>query len=205
MACAASTVTPIGVTYKTAWYLCHRIRSAMETLWTPLEGTVEIDETYLGGKRQHVRKGYRDNKAMVLGALQRGGEVRLRFVKGETYLDGYTARRFFSETVDEDAEHIYTDDHKVYNAVHDDRRETVNHHEEEWVRGDVSTNGIESAWSLLKRSIVGSYHQLSAKHLPAYLDEFEFRFNNRANPFLFRDTLLALIRGQRLTYQALTD
>jgi hypothetical protein len=67
----------------------------------------------------------------------------------------------------------------------------------------VTTNGIESAWSLLKRSIVGSYHQLSAKHLQAYADEFAFRFNNRENPFLFRDTLLRLIQADALPYDTL--
>ena len=86
----------------------------------------------------------------------------------------------------------------------DTKHEWVDHGSEEWVRGDVSTQNIESAWSLLKRSIVGSYHQLSAKHLPAYLDEISFRFNNRANPYLFRDTLIALLTGEALTYEDLT-
>jgi len=69
----------------------------------------------------------------------------------------------------------------------------------------VSTNSVENAWSLFKRSLVGSYHQLSVKHLPAYLDEFGFRFNNRENPYLFRDTLLALIREDALPYKKLVS
>lgn len=79
--------------------------------------------------------------------------------------------------------------------------ETVHHKVEEWVRGDVHTNTVEGVWSLLKRSIIGSYHQLSTKHLPAYLDESSFRYNNRENPFLFRDTVLKLIEADTLEYK----
>jgi transposase-like protein len=193
--------------YKTAWYLCHRIRSAMVDASTPLTGVVEVDETYIGGRRRHVGGGYRENKAMVMGALQRDGNVRLEFVKGEHNLSGATARRFIKTTIHDDAEAIYTDGHGSYMGgwIGDEntRHEWVDHADEEWVRGDVSTNGVESAWSLLKRSIVGSYHRLSEKHLPAYLDEFSFRFNNRDNPFLFRDTLLKLIQGDALPYDKL--
>ncbi len=82
-------------------------------------------------------------------------------------------------------------------------RKTVNHSAEEWVRGDVHTNSVEGIWSLLKRSIVGSYHKLSVKHLDSYLDELEWRFNNRENPYLFRDTLLKLIQSDNLTYNQL--
>src|SRR5207253_9687949 len=112
---------------------------------------------------------------------------------------------FIGDTVADETEAIYTDGHPGYIGIADEntRHETVDHHIEEWVRGDVSTQAIESAWSLLKRSVVGSYHQLSAKHLPAYLDEFAFRFNNRENPFLFRDTLLKLVEGESLPYKAL--
>jgi hypothetical protein len=72
------------------------------------------------------------------------------------------------------------------------------------VRADVHTNTVEGVWSLLKRSIVGSYHQLSVKHLPAYLDEMAFRFNNRENPYLFRDTILRLLQAESLPYSKLT-
>jgi transposase-like protein len=193
--------------YKTAWYLCHRIRWAMDEA-TPemLSGIVEIDETYVGGKRRHVGAAYKENKAMIMGALQRGGSIRLQFVKGEHNLGGHTAKRFVKNTVADKAEAIYTDGHGSYIGIGDadTRHESVDHADEEWVRGDVSTQGIESAWSLLKRSIIGSYHQLSAKHLAAYLDEFTFRFNNRENPFLFRDTLLKLIAADSLRYAELT-
>jgi hypothetical protein len=81
--------------------------------------------------------------------------------------------------------------------------ETVNHSAKEWVHGNVHTNGIESVWSLLKRSIIGAYHKVSTKHLDAYLDELEHRFNNRKNEFIFRDTLTKLVTAKALTYQEL--
>jgi transposase-like protein len=81
----------------------------------------------------------------------------------------------------------------------------VNHSKYEWVRGAVHTNSVENAWSLFKRSLVGSYHKVSKKHLDAYLDEFEWRFNNRKNPYLFRDTMLKLIESPNLEYKKLTE
>jgi transposase-like protein len=99
-----------------------------------------------------------------------------------------------------------TDTWPAYEGVADEntRHETVNHHLGEYVRGECHTNGVEGVWSLFKRSIVGSYHQVSEKHLDRYLDEFEFRFNNRNNPYLFRDTLLRLIASSNLEYKELT-
>jgi transposase-like protein len=102
---------------------------------------------------------------------------------------------------------IYTDDWPAYNGVEDaeTKHETVNHSANEWVKGDVYTNSVENNWSLLKRSIVGSYHQVSKKHLDSYLDELECRFNNRDNPYLFKDTLLKLIASENLPYEKLTE
>jgi hypothetical protein len=80
----------------------------------------------------------------------------------------------------------------------------VNHLADDWVNGDVHTNTVESVWSLLKRSVVGAYHKISIKHLDAYLDELEHRFNNRGNKFLFRDTLLKLVSAEKLPYEKLT-
>lgn len=100
---------------------------------------------------------------------------------------------------------IITDEWPAYLGIadHDTSHETVNHRLKEWVRGQIHTNGIENVWSLLKRSIVGSYHNVSAKHLDAYLDELEFRFNNRDNPFMFIDTLKKLIGSDNLEYKNL--
>jgi transposase-like protein len=194
----------LGVSYKTAWYLCHRIRKAMAELNAmKLGGTVEVDETYVGGKRRYVGSGSLDHKTMVLGAVERGGRIRLRVDKRA---DRKTLRKFIDENVGGWAEKIYTDQHTGYGNLsdHDTTHETVDHSKEEWVRGDVHTNSVEGVWSLFKRSIIGSYHQVSAKHLDAYLDEFEWRFNNRKNPYLFRDTLLKLIESENLPYEKLT-
>ncbi len=193
----------VGVSYKTAWYLCHRIRAAMTvTNPEPLTGIVEVDETYVGGKVRGKGRGYRDNKTMVVGVIQRGGNVRL---KVEKHNDRRTLHGFIQTNVDDDAEAIYTDEWPAYRGIADEntRHETVNHKQEEWVRADVHTNTVEGVWSLFKRSIVGSYHQLSEKHMDAYLDEFEWRFNNRDNPYLFRDTLMKLVNAETLEYKAL--
>ena len=194
----------LKVAYKTAWYLCHRIRAAMKDADTePLEGTVEVDETWIGGKVKGRGRGYTDNKTMVLGAIERDGNIRLKVEKRR---NRKTLHEFI-ETHAPDAEKIYTDDFIAYKGIEDEntKHESVNHSAGEYVRGDVHTNSVEGVFSLFKRSIVGAYHQISAKHLPAYLDEFEFRFDNRDNPYLFRDTLLRLIGSGKLTYQTLVS
>ncbi|MEX0985144.1 MAG: IS1595 family transposase [Actinomycetota bacterium] len=194
----------LGVSYQTAWYLCHRIRWAMGAIAAgKLSGTVEVDETYLGGKRRGPNA-WRE-KTMVLGAIERDGSVVFQ-VSGKARADHEELHRFVKQVVAEDAEAIYTDTHRDYDGIETEttRHETVSHSREEWVRGDVSTQSIESVWSLLDRSIIGSFHQLSAKHLASYLDEISFRFNNRENPYLFRDTLVAMLTGDPLTYDDLT-
>jgi transposase-like protein len=194
----------LGTTYKTAWYLSHRIRAAMKDEHpTPLTGVVEVDETWVGGKRRGLGSGYRENKTMVLGAVERGGRVRFKIEKHNAPRE---LRAFIRDTVDDKAPRIMTDGWKGYQGIADadTTHETVDHSAYEWVRADVHTNTVEGIWSLMKRSIIGSYHQLSVKHLPAYLDEMAFRFNNRDNPYLFRDTILRLLRAKGLPYKALT-
>lgn len=194
----------LGVSYKTAWYLSHRIRDAMGDDEQPLlRGIVEMDETYVGGERSGYGKGYKGNKVIVAGAKQRGGEIRLKLIPNTRKT---SLHDFASQHVAPDAEAIYTDELASYEGLGTPERahESVSHRNEEWVRGDVHTNGVESVWSLFKRSIVGSYHQVSVKHLPAYLDEMEFRFNGRDNPFLFRDVLMVMLQGDALTYKDLT-
>ena len=190
----------LGVgSYRTAWYLCHRIRHAMtEVRDDVLTGTVEMDETWVGGKVRGKGKGYVGNKAMVVGAVQRGGNIVLERVDSNTreILHEFIRRHTDGSTT------IYTDEHKPYRGM-PRKHDTVAHKSEEWVRGDVHTNTIEGVWSLFKRSIVGSYHKLSEKHLNAYLDELEWRFNNRENPYLFRDTLKKLLLSTNLPYEAL--
>ena len=197
----------LKVSYKTAWYLSHRIREAMkEQNPTPLSGTIECDEMYVGGThragRADGRKTWRLKKATVLGALQRGGPIRLRTSKGT---DRATLKSFIRECAP-NPKRIYTDAYSNYGGIgdHDTAHEIVDHGRHEYVRGDVHTNSIESAFGLFKRAIVGSFHQVSHKHLDRYLDEFEFRFNNRKNPYLFRDTLTRLVRAEAMPYQKLT-
>jgi transposase-like protein len=193
----------LHVSYKTAWYLNHRIRAAVKDEGAELlKGIVEGDESFVGGKRRHVGSGNMVGKTMVVGALERGGPIRFRVEKRR---DRKTLHKFIQDHVADEAEAIYTDELKSYEGIEDynTRHESVNHSIEEWVRGDVHTNGMESGWSLFKRSIVGAYHHLSEKHLPAYLDEAAFRFNNRKNPHLFRDTLRELLTAEALPYKQL--
>ena len=197
----------LSVTYKTAWYLCHRIRDAMgDGAESPLRGIIEADETWHGGKRRNTGSGPYNagNKAVVVGAVQRDGEVRLRLVGGR---DRSTLSKFLNEVVSAEAEALYTDSWAGYRGKgmerHAGKHHAVDHSAREWIRGDVHTNTVESVWSLFKRSVIGSYHQISVKHLPAYLDELEWRFNNRENPYLFRDTMVRLAQTDPLTYKKL--
>ena len=194
----------LAVSYKTAWYLCHRIRDAMGDGDEPtLRGIIEADETWHGGKKHGQGSGpYSSGKKLIIGAVERGGQVRLRVSAGR---DRGTLHRFIREVVDDNAEGIYTDDWVGYVGIADEDtfHKVVNHKDKEWVRGDVHSNTIESVWSLFKRSVIGSYHQVSVKHLPAYLDELEWRYNNRSNPFLFRDTVRALTSAEALPYKKL--
>ena len=99
-----------------------------------------------------------------------------------------------------------TDEQRAYNALNKDfKHETVNHGKEEWVRGNIHTNGIENAWSLFKRSIIGAFHHISEKHLNAYLEEFEWRFNGRENQNLFRDTLIRLLHTPKMEFKELVQ
>lgn len=194
----------LDVSYKTAWYLAHRIRSAMdEDSPVPLRGIVEVDETFLGGKKSdRPGEGPYSNKTMILGAVERGGDVRMAIGARR---DRKTLHGFIADTVDGGAEAIYTDAAPAYGDLsdHDTVHEIVNHRADEWVRAQVHTNTVEGVWSLLKRSVVGTYHQLTLKHLPAYLDEVAFKFNNRDNPYLFRDTVLRMVEGETLPLREL--
>ncbi len=193
----------LGVTYKTAWFLCHRIREAMgnDPLSGPtLVGVIEVDETMVGGKSKG--ENWRDNKHWVAGAIERGGRVRIQRIPN---IRKNTLHEFIQRTVKDEAEAIYTDDLKSYIGIgnEDTRHETVNHSAEEWVIGDVHTNSIEGVWSLFKRSIVGTFHKMSAKHMDRYLEELEWRFNNRNNPSIFRDTLRRIMDTDPLAYRNL--
>ena len=197
----------LGVAYRTAWYLCHRIREAMgnDPFYGPtLVGVVEVDETLVGGKAKSRGRAYKGgNKHWVAGAIQRGGNVRLERIPD---VKRATLHGFIQRAVRDEADAIYTDDLKSYIGIGDEdtRHETVNHSAEEWVVvGDIHTNSIEGIWSLFKRSIVGSFHKMSAKHMDRYLEELEWRYNNRDNPHIFRDTLARIVNTDPLTYREL--
>lgn len=194
----------IGVSYKTAWYLCHRIRAAMgEGTNGTLKGTIEADETYHGGKTKGKGRGYTGNKAIVAGAAERGGAVRLKVIPDRTRKE---LHEFLQDAIDRgETDALYTDDWEAYKGFADGDFEqaSVNHTLEEWVRGDVHTNSIEGVWALFKRSVMGAYHKISHKHLDAYLDELEWRFSNRRNPFQFRDTIGQLLKSDNLEYKTL--
>lgn len=202
----------LRVTYKTAWFMCHRIREAVKDAdSTLLSGICELDETFIGGKAKNMHKAERARKiqgrgafgkATVLGAIERGGNVRLDMAINR---ERETLKAFIAAKLADETSAIMTDDFPAYDGCGDTntRHETVNHSAKEWVRGNVHTNTLENVWSLFKRSIIGSYHQISVTHLDRYLDEFEFRFNNRGNPYLFRDTLLNLLTTSNIEYKQL--
>jgi transposase-like protein len=199
----------LDVSYKTAWYLCHRIRAAMNQArdgetQVLLSGIIEMDETFVGGKTEGKGRGYKGNKALVVGVVQRNGEIILQIATDRTRktLHEIALKHIAPETVA-----IFTDEWPAYAGIgdHDTRHETVNHSQDEYVRGEVHTNTVEGVWSLLKRSIIGAFHHVSVKHLDKYLDELEWRYGNRENPYLFRDTLLELLKADHLEYRELVS
>lgn len=195
----------LNIAYRTAWYLSHRIRNAMAQARSDvpkLTDTIEVDETWVGGKVVGKGHGFTGNKAIVVGVVQRKGEIILRVVEDRTRK---TLHEIILTNTDPKARAIFTDEWPAYAGIgdQDTRHETVNHSQDEYVRGEVHTNTVEGVWSLLKRSIVGSFHHVSVKHLDAYLDELEWRFSNRNNPFLFRDTMRELVNAENLEYKEL--
>jgi transposase-like protein len=193
----------LGISYKTAWYLCHRIRAAMlEGGPEPLSRTVEIDGTYVAGKKRRWRA--KNVAQVVIGIRQRNGDLRLIRAKDAK---SKTVREIINANVGGHVEVILKDESAIYpwalNNMQSSVHETINH-SKEYAHRDVHTNTVESAFSLLERGIMGTWHKVSAKHLPAYLDEMCFRFNNRKNQFLFRDTLVRLILAPNLEYKNLT-
>lgn len=198
----------LGVSYKTAWYLCHRIRAAMkEAAPEPLDGVVEIDETYVGGRKKGLGRGpHGSEKEIVIGIRQRGGELRYFHVDD---VKSGTLEKYIKENVSKDVQVIITDEHPSYpkainnNPLMGDYRgkhKTVNHSAGVYVQGDVHTNTVESAFSLLKRGIMGTWHNISAKHLLAYLNEMTFRFNRRHNDDLFVETLRYMVNTDPLRF-----
>jgi transposase-like protein len=199
----------LGISYKTAWYLCHRIRAAMKEVDPHMMGgTIEMDETYIGGKKRNVSMAEaRDSKEIVIGLRQRGGE--LRYFHADDVKSG-TLAKFINDNIAEEFDVLMTDDFAAYPSamkkagINPAMHQTINHSKKVYVVGNIHTNTIENAFSLLKRGIRGTWHHLSAKHLLSYLDEMTFRFNRRNSDVLFLDTLRHMVTAPVLTFKKLT-
>ncbi len=198
----------LGITQKSAWFLAHRIRETFEDNCTPFDGPVEVDETYIGGKRRNMRNAVRKTmsgrgvvgKTAVVGIKDRASNhVSAKVVEST---DAKTLQGFVIEHVDSDAM-VYTDEATAYITL-PFKHESVKHSVSQYVNGQVHTNGIESFWALLKRGYHGIYHHMSPKHLNRYVNEFAGRFNSRENDTIQQMNSIAQGMNQkRLEYQEL--
>ena len=208
----------IGITQKSAWHVLHRIRLAMQNgTINKLSGSVEVDETWIGGKARNMHRtklakrvaqfatpytGRNQNigKVAVMGLLERHGEVRTMVV------NNVKRKALHSEVAShvEPGSTVYSDALRSYNRLGEEYIHNVINHSEEYVRGHVHTNGIENFWSLLKRTLGGTYVSVEPFHLFRYLDEQAFRFNKRKGTDADRfSALVSLITGKRLEYKQL--
>jgi transposase-like protein len=196
------------ITYKSALFLMHRIRFAMapdaNSPKAPMAGLVEADETYIGGKPRPGtgphKRGRGTKKTPVFAVVERGGNIHRRVVADVT---GKTLKAAIREHVAASAR-IFTDEFPAYNNLEAEfaGHEVVNHAKGEYVRGEASTNTAESSFAILKRGISGIYHNVSKKHLPRYLAEFDFRWNHRAMNDGERTTsAIQSANGKRLLYK----
>lgn len=185
----------LGVTYKTAWRMAHLIREHMadvdgdDALGGPFK-TVEVDETYIGGEVSGMGMGYKGNKTAIMAMVERGGEVITEVIPNRKKV---TLEKHIVEHVKPYSE-IHTDEFVGYADLGDHKgywHKSVNHSEGEYVRGHISTNGVEGFWSQLKRTISGTHIHVSGKHLWKYAKEAEYRFNRRSSP----ETMLSELLG----------
>ena len=202
----------LGVSQKTAWFLSMRIREALseDGKVGAFTGPVEVDETYVGGKRANMSNSKRKQlegtgrgpvgKTAVVGAKDRATNQVSAKVVAST--DADTLQGFVKDNADPDAT-VYTDDASAYDSLPFDH-DTVKHSLSEYVKGDIHTNGIESLWSMLKRAHKGTFHKLSPKHLDRYVQEFAGRHNVRELDTIEQmESMRGGMEGKRLTYKAL--
>lgn len=194
-----------GISYKSCLFMLHRIRFAMgDSVTSPLSGPVEVDETYVGGKPRYKgqsKRGRGTNKAPVLAMVERGGRVKTHpvpNVTGKTLKDAIITNIAWNSAIITDENSAYKGIGKNYLGGH----HTVCHSAKEYVRGDVHSNTVEGFFSIVKRGLNGIYHSVSKEYLPLYLNEFEFRYNNRE--LEDGERTIAAIKaseGKRLTYK----
>jgi len=196
----------LGVNYRTAWHLAHRIREAMQD-GGMLSGVVEVDETYLTPKKPRKGRPYvkKEKEDVVLGLRERGGRLRLIPIADAkmTSIEPEILKHVSKNAI------IHTDESAVYQIIGKrhwgGRHRTINH-KSAYVIGDLHTNTVENAFSLLKRGVYGTFHKVSIKHLGRYCNEFSYRFNRRSEQLsMFNVTLKNLARGKALTYDKLTS
>lgn len=194
-----------GVSYKSALFMLHRIRFAMaDSVDGQLNGDVEVDETYVGGKPRYKgqsKRGRGTNKQPVIALVERGGRVKTRPVADVT---GKTLKEVIRSNVHADAR-IITDENTAYFGIGKEYaggHHTVCHSAKEYVRGDIHSNTVEGFFAVVKRGLNGIYHSVSKEHLHRYMSEFEFRYNNR-NLEDGERTMLAIkaSQGKRLIYK----
>lgn len=198
----------VPMSYKTAWYVCHRIREAQqEDKGTKLGGgsvTVEIDEMYVGGRKRGAGvKAAKNSKTIVVGIAERNGRIHLQTVKSG---HSRNVRTVINENLNKDTEQVVTDGALKFRGMFPkEQHKAGNHHRELRDKNWTSTQTVENAFSLFKRGIVGNYHQLSKDHLDRYLGEFCWRYNRRGlQPWLFDMTLTNMLNKKPLPYKDLT-
>lgn len=196
------------VSYRSAWFMAHRLRYAMQEgpMADLLSGVIEADETYVGAKKKRGTKGGRpgpdSHKSPVVALIQRGGKMRAMSIPRVT---AENLSRALRENVDLENSKLMTDEAPMYTLIGRKFRHghgVVDHHRKEYVREDAHTNTAEGFFSLLKRGINGVYHHVGRGHLGRYCDEFSFRYNNRKTTDGERSAMLVLgAEGKRLTYK----